>query len=277
MPHVSPVFLAVAALALGAGGFAGVTAGGVTAGGARAGSATLCGYQAAPVDDGRYTVENDEWDSSSPECVTTDHRAEFQVASSAISNPADGAPGGYPSIFAGCHWGDCTQGGLAAQPLLLARLRAGMVTSSWYTTGPGGSGGIYDAAYDIWINRQPTTTGAPDGSEIMVWISHHGPVRPAGSLVAAGVRIGGHRFDVWYSPGSGRPGIVSYEMAGPHTSVTGLDIAAIISNAERRGYASPSWHLISVEAGFEIWRGGKGLATRLFSVSLKVNPRGWSS
>jgi len=272
MLRIRPVFLVFAALALGTGGLVGVTA---TA--SRAADTTLCQYQVAQVGGGRYTVQNNEWGSSAPECVTTNGRSSFRVASSAISNATDGAPGGYPSIFAGCHWGDCTKGGLAARPLLLAALGAGMVTSSWYTTDPGGSGNAYDVAYDIWVNRTPTTPSAPDGTEVMVWINHHGQVQPAGSVVAADVRIDGYRYDVWYSPGSGTGNTVSYEMASSRTAVTNLDIGALLSDAEQRGYTDPSWYLISVEAGFEIWRGGTGLATRSFSVNLMTNVHGWPS
>jgi hypothetical protein len=38
--------------------------------------------------------------------------------------------------------------------------------------------------------------------------------------------------------------------------------------AERRGLMKRSWWLTSVEAGFEIWRGGVGLSTTQFSVHL---------
>ena len=271
MLRIRPAFLALA-LALGSVGLVGTAATG-----AHANDIRLCQYQVASVSGGRYTVQNNEWGSPAPECVTTDGRAEFRVASSAISNPTDGAPGGYPSIFAGCHWGDCTTGGLAEEPLRLADLAADIVTSSWYTTDPGGTSNAYNVAYDIWINRTPATSGAPNGTELMVWINHHGPVQPAGSVVAAGVRIGGNRYDVWYNPGSGTGDGVSYEMISPHAGVTNLDIGTLISDAELRGYTDPSWYLIAIEAGFEIWRGGAGLATRYFSVNLMPNSRGWPS
>jgi Glycosyl hydrolase family 12 len=262
MLRIRGVFLAFAALALGTGSLAAVTAAG-----ARADDAKLCGYQIAQVDGGRYTVQNNEWGSSASECVTTDGHAEFRVANSAISDPTDGAPGGYPSIFTGCHWGDCTTGGLATHPLLLAGLGPDKIASSWYTTQPNGSQNVYDVAYDIWINRTPATSGAPDGTEVMIWINHHGPVQPAGNLIATDVRIGAHHYDIWYTPGSGAGDGVSYEMMHPHIGVTDLDIGAVIYDAEQRGYTDPSWYLIAVEAGFEIWRAGAGLATRSFSVN----------
>jgi Glycosyl hydrolase family 12 len=250
-------------------------AGGIAVGaivsGAGASVTSLCDYQVAPVSGGQYTVQNDKW-SPADECATIDGNADFSVANSAIASQH--APGAFPSIFDGCHWGDCTRGGLAAKPLQLAGIVDGEVTSNWSTVAPGGSANSYDAAYDIWINRTPTASSAPDGTEIMVWLNHHGQVRPAGSVVASDLAIDGRRYDVWYTPGSGAADCVSFEMISPHTGVTGLDIGTLISYAVRHRYASPSWYLISVEAGFEIWQGGAGLATRNFSVSLKSAARG---
>jgi len=73
-------------------------------------------------------VQNDEWNSTAPECVTTDGGTQFTVASSSISEPANGAPGGYPSIFSGCSARVCTVGNkmpnLAQRcPGMLGRLR----------------------------------------------------------------------------------------------------------------------------------------------------------
>jgi hypothetical protein len=269
MLRIRLVFLAFAALALGTG-----TLVGVTAVGARADAAKLCGYQVARVSGGRYVVQNNEWDSSASECITTNGGAEFRVVNSAISNATDGAPGAYTSIFGGCHWGDCTTGGLGAHPLLLSNLGGGMVQSSWSSTDPSASEDAYDVAYDIWINQTPTTAGSPNGTEVMVWLNHHGPVQPAGRVVAR-VRLGGRRYYVWYSQGSGGGDTISYEMIRSRTGVTDLDIGTIIKDAERRGYTQPSWYLISVEAGFEIWRGGAGLATRSFSVNLLRDAHGW--
>jgi hypothetical protein len=271
MLRIRPVLVAFAALALGTGVLVGATAMRARA------DTTLCQYQVAHVGAGQYAVQNDEWDSSAPECVTTDGLADFKVASSSISNATDGAPGGYPSIFAGCHWGDCTTGGLAADPLLVADIGTGLVTSTWSTTEPGGSGNAYDVAYDIWINQTPTTSSAPDGTEVMVWLNHDGQVQPAGSVVASDVGIDGRRYDVWYKPRSSAADCVSFEMISPHTGVTGLDIGTLINYAVQHGYTNPSWYLISVEAGFEVWQGGAGLATKSFSVSLKPATPGGSS
>jgi len=68
------------------------------------GRQALTGTQSTSVAGGVDRVQNNEWGSSEPESVTTDGQADFTVANSKISNATDGAPGGYPSIYSGCHW-----------------------------------------------------------------------------------------------------------------------------------------------------------------------------
>jgi hypothetical protein len=211
-------------------------------------------------------VQNDEWGSGAPEGITTDGNADFTVTKSSMNNATTGAPGGYPSIYAGCHWGNCTRGGLGAHPVQVTRLTdPRTVTSSWDTTQPGGSA-AYDVAYDVWFNRTPAATGQPDGAELMVWLSHHGPVQPFGSPVGMAT-IGGVSYQVWEGA---QPwgGTVSYVRTSPAASVRDLDLGALAADAVRRGYIRASWYLIDVEAGFELWRGGAGLATDSFSVNL---------
>ena len=257
LPLVIMALTAVAALAVPA------------AVGSAAGAATttLCTLQTARVGGGSYIVQNNEWNSGAPECVTTDGNAGFAVANSAISNGTGGAPGGYPSIYQGCHWGMCSSGGLAAKPVQASDLGTVDVTTSWSTIQT--RGGAYDVAYDIWFNQTPTTTGQPDCLELMVWLNHNGRVRPFGSEAAANVRIGGHSYNVWQGPQSSWT-TVSYAMTSGTTSVRNLDIGQLAQDAIRRGYLPGSCWLIDVEAGFELWQGGAGLATKSFSVSVRV-------
>jgi cellulose 1,4-beta-cellobiosidase len=58
-------------------------------------------------------------------------------------------------------------------------------------------------------------------------------------------------------------------MTSPATSVSDLDIRPVAWDAVRRGYIQKSWYLVDVEAGFELWQGGAGLATNSFSVSVR--------
>jgi len=232
---------------------------------AHAATSTLCNSQTAAVAGGTYIVQNNEYDSSASECVTTDGNADFTVANSAIANATNGSPGAYPSIYQGCHWGSCSSGGLTSSPIQVSALTAGKVTTSWSTTQTGS--GAYDVAYDIWYNQTPTTTGQPNGTEMMVWLNHNGSVQPFGSEVASNVSIGGHTYNIWYGTQSIWD-TVTYEMTSGATSVSGLDIGTLTQDMVSRGYTQSSWYLIDVEAGFELWQGGAGLATNSFSVNV---------
>jgi hypothetical protein len=220
---------------------------------------TLCNSQTASVDGGAYMVENNEWDSGAAECITA-YGTGFTVASSSIANPLS-SPGGYPAIYKGCHWGACTAG--SGFPIRVSDIHPGMVNTSWSTSQPGGSS-VYNVAYDIWFNQTPTTGGQPNGAELMIWLNHNGAIHPFRRKVASNVSIGGRGYNVWF----GRQGwnTISYTMTSPTASVSKLELWPLIADAVRRGYISRSWYLIDVEAGFEIWRGGAGLAAKTFSV-----------
>ncbi|HEY7433121.1 MAG TPA: hypothetical protein VH641_20570 [Streptosporangiaceae bacterium] len=231
-------------------------------------AATLCGqagWPETPVEGGAYIVQNDEWNSTAGECITTDGHAQFTVASSAISKPASGGPGGYPSIYSGCSAGVCTTGN--KMPIRVSRLKPGMITSSWVTTQP--PDGAYDVAYDIWFNRTPATSGAPDGGELMIWLAHRGSsqIAPAGAPVAH-VAIDGYAFTLWLWTSAGGQHRISYVMDHPVRSVRDFDVGAVAADAARRGYLSATSYLLNVQAGFEIWQGGRGLGTESFSLSV---------
>ncbi len=263
MDHKKPVLMTAALLLALSGGIAAIA--GST--GAQAATTSLCQEQTAAVSGGTYIVQNNEFDSSASECVTTDGSADFTVANSSIANATNGEPGAYPSIYQGCHWGDCSSGGLTSTPIEVSSLTTGKVTSSWSTTQPGGSANAYDVAYDIWINQTPTTSGQPNGTEIMVWLNHNGSVQPFGSEVATNVSIGGHTYNIWYGTQSSWD-TVTYDMTSASTSVSNLDVGTLAQDSVSRGYSKSTWYLIDVEAGFELWQGGAGLATNSFSVSV---------
>jgi cellulose 1,4-beta-cellobiosidase len=263
MDRRKPVLMTAALLLALSGGIAAVV--GNT--GAQAATTSLCQEQTASVSDGTYIVQNNEFDSSASECVTSDGNADFTVANSSIANATNGEPGAYPSIYQGCHWGNCSSGGLTSSPIEVSNLTTGKVTTSWSTTQPGGSSNAYDVAYDIWINQTPTTSGQPNGTEIMVWLNHNGSVQPFGSEVASNVSLGGHTYNIWYGTQSSWD-TVTYDMTSGSSSVSNLDVGTLAQDSVSRGYTKSTWYLIDVEAGFELWQGGAGLAANSFSVAV---------
>jgi cellulose 1,4-beta-cellobiosidase len=230
----------------------------------------LCGQVGWPeksVDGGAYIVQNNEWNSTAPECITTDGGADFTVANSSINKSAAGDPGGYPAIYTGCSSGFCTRGNKL--PIRVGSLRPGTVTSIWTTTQP--ASGAYDVAYDIWFNHTPATSGTPDGGELMIWLAHRGGTAPSGAPVAH-VNIEGYAYTIWVGPGNPGAGPkfsqITYVMDRAATSVQDLDISRIAADASRRGYIAGTSYLVNIQAGFEIWQGGNTLKTRSFAVNV---------
>jgi hypothetical protein len=210
------------------------------------------------VADGRFIVQQNEWNSSLRQCMRVEGTA-WRITRASFDLPTDGPPATYPSIFSGCHWGTCTQRGpLPIRVDDLARAR-----STWRTVLP--SEGAFNVTYDVWTSSSASTAGQPDGSEVMIWLARRGRVHPAGSVVGR-VRIGGTAWDVWTAR---MPSwnYVAYVRRRGTRAVEGLDLRAFVRESVRRGVTAPSWYVIAVEAGFEIWAGGEGLSTRSFRFS----------
>jgi len=221
-------------------------------------STTCARFGTVSVAGGAYAVQQNEWNSSKKQCISV-HGTSWTITAADFDIATNGPPATYPSIYRGCHWGNCTtESGLP--------IRIGMITvarSSWSTTLK--PAGAYDVAYDLWTNSRPTTRGQPDGSEIMIWLSSRGAVQPAGSRVAT-AKIGGASWQVWITRMSGW-NYVAYRRTRRTASVRTLNIGAFLKDSVRRGSTKSGWYLIGAEAGFEIWKGGKGLGTRSFSFS----------
>jgi cellulose 1,4-beta-cellobiosidase len=206
---------------------------------------------------GDYTIQANEWNSTLQQCIGYSGGTAWSVNTANFNLGTNGAPATYPSIFKGCHWGDCTPN--SGLPIQVSRL--GSATSSWSTVQP--ASGAYDVAYDLWINSTPTTKGQPDGTEIMIWLNSRGGVQPFGAKTGTS-SAAGHSWDVWTGQQTSWK-IISYVLQGGGTSFSNLDVKALIDDAVSRGSVNPSHYLIDAEAGFEIWQGGQGLATNSFS------------
>ncbi len=218
------------------------------------------------LDSGLYNFQMNEYDSSLQECVNISGVG-FTITTADFSNATDGEPATYTSIYRGCHWGTCT----TSNPFPIEESNIASATTSVSITQPSGSAN--DAAYDIWFNQTSTTSGQPNGTEVMIWLNHQGSIQPFGSQVATAT-IGGASWDVWTGNQSSWK-IVSYVAATPVTSAS-LNLLPFFADAVSRGSLESSWWLIDVEYGFEIWTGGDGLAMSGFSVSAAAGSGGGS-
>lgn len=198
---------------------------------------------------GVYTVANDMWNSSNYSmsqrlrvCSRSRWTADVRVA-----NPTDTAVKTYPNSHRDYH--NWTTG---SEPRL-STFR--MLRTTWAARTP--NVGVYDAAYDIWIN------GVPGKNEVMIWTNNHGQA-------PLGKRVGKISFDnvswqIWSTPNH------SYIAFVPSKRLTHgtLGLLTPLNYLARRGWLGAHPTLGQVDYGFEVVStGGKQVrfATTAFSV-----------
>ncbi|HEY7483105.1 MAG TPA: cellulose binding domain-containing protein [Streptosporangiaceae bacterium] len=229
----------------------------VAAGTAQA--AQICDkFGSTTVQGGKYVIQNNNWGDDTTQCITTTDQG-FTVTTASHNKPTNGAPGSYPSIYAGCHYANCSTG--SGLPMQASSSQFGSVQTSVSMSYPGS--GTYDAAYDIWFDPTPRTDGQNTGAEVMIWLNHTGAIQPVGSRQAT-VSLAGGTWDVWF--GNSGWNVISYVRTSATSSIN-FPVNTFYSDAVSRGYAQRSWYMTSVQAGFEPWVGGTGLAVNTFSYS----------
>ena len=221
-------------------------------------------WGSASIQGGRYIVMNNRWGTSATQCIDVTSSG-FTVTQADGSVATNGAPKSYPAVYYGCHYGSCSTSGNILSPngLQASDSRFAGISTSVSMSYP--SSGTYDAAYDIWFNksRPSTTTGQNDGAEVMVWLNRVGSIQPIGSRIGT-ANIAGATWDVW----SGNIGwnVISY-VRQQSTSSLSFSVSSFWNDVVSRGLGSNSWYLTSIQAGFEPWIGGAGLAVNNFSVT----------
>jgi hypothetical protein len=211
--------------------------------------------------DNTYLVNNNDFEGLA-ECLSgSAHAPAFRVAEShaTATGPDSDA---FPDIYTGCSWGRCSPG--TKLPARVSSL--GNPVTTWDTTEK--AGGWWAASYDMWFDPRPIRTGQAD-AEMMIWLNAQGLYNPAGMGWPV-VRIDGALWYVltWIT-GNGHQQwrYVQFRKYTPRWNVTGLSLKPFYQYMEKQGWISPSWYALNVEAGFEIWNGGTGLATTAFSES----------
>ncbi|GAB1690410.1 hypothetical protein KRM28CT15_22130 [Krasilnikovia sp. M28-CT-15] len=164
----------------------------------------------------------------------------------------------YPAVYYGCHYTNCSPG-------TNLPLRVDQITSATSTIEYGFVGGAtYDAAYDIWLDPAPKTDGV-NQQEIMIWFNRQGAIQPIGSVVG-NATIGGRKWEVWRG-NNGQNEVMSYVAPAPITTL-GFSVLDFITDVRNRGAITSAWYLTSIQAGFEPWIGGAGLAVKSFSATV---------
>lgn len=207
---------------------------------------------------GKYVVQNNRWGSSATQCIEVTSTG-FRITEQDGTGNTSGAPVSYPSVYLGCHYSNCSPN----SPLPAQISQIGSAPTSISDSYP--SSGTYDASYDIWLNADTDVSGVQD-TEIMVWLNHTGSIQPVGSRNGS-ANIAGRNWTVW-TGNNGSNNVVSYVQSG--ISSISFDVMDFVRDTLSRGsnYGNSSWYLTSIQAGFEPWIGGVGLAVNNFSASI---------
>jgi hypothetical protein len=217
---------------------------------------TICDQYGSTTIQGRYVVQNNRWGTSAQQCINVTSTG-FRIATQQGSSPTNGAPVSYPSVFLGCHYTNCSPG--STLPMQVSRIRTATSSISYRYTG-----GTYNASYDIWLDPTPKTNGV-NQMEIMIWFNRQGPIQPIGSAVG-NTTIGGRSWQVWRGS-NGSNNVISYVAPSPINSWS-FNVLDFVNDVRARGAITNSWYLTSIQAGFEPWNGGVGLAVDNFSATV---------
>lgn len=242
-----------AALVLAAGSLTAVAA---TTGTASA-DAQICEQFGTATTPGGYIVQNNAWGTSAPQCVNQAGDG-FQLTTADGSVPTNGAPKSYPSIYLGCHYTACSPG--TTLPKQVSSIGSAPSQIEYSYTG----GAVYDAAYDIWLDPAPKKDGV-NQTEIMIWLNKVGSIQPIGAQTGTAT-IAGTTWNVWKGNNGGND-VISYVAPSALTGLS-FDVKDFVNAAISEGLATPDWYLTSVQAGFEPWENGAGLAVTRFSASV---------
>ncbi|MCG3043256.1 cellulose binding domain-containing protein [Streptomyces sp. S1A] len=223
----------------------------------------ICDQYGSTTIQGKYVVQNNRWGTSATQCIDVTGTG-FRLAQADGSVPTDGAPKSYPSVFYGCHYTNCSPG--TNLPMQVSSIGSAPSSISYTYV----DNAVYNASYDIWLDPTPKKDGV-NRTEIMIWLNRVGPIQPIGSRVGT-ANVGGRSWEVW-TGSNGSNDVISFIAPSAVRSMS-FDVMDFVDETVARGMAQRSWYMTSVQAGFEPWQNGAGLAVDSFSASVNAGSGG---
>jgi hypothetical protein len=191
-------------------------------------------------------------------------RPGFQITTNV---PFNGDVQAYPFTGVGCAYNLCSE--RTDLPRRVRKVSPG-IWSTWVWTGS--TDGFWNASFDVWFDTRDQTTTQDNGAELMIWLRTMPGYTPGQIVWVPGA--GWFWFTNWRTHHdvckAGRCQVQSWnyvQFRFLHTThwVSRLRLMPFIQYAMRLGLISPSWWLTSIHAGYELWSGGRGLATTWFN------------
>ena len=120
----------------------------------------------------------------------------------------------------------------------------GTVTSSYASYGLQTPGAIWESAYDLWLNGDPSQ----GGHEVMIWTDNHSQY-PSGSEVSGDVIIDGVSYQLWVQQGGDDETTLVQNANSDSGSV---NILGVLNWLSAQGYEASNPTLSQVDYGFEV-------------------------
>lgn len=125
----------------------------VALGGTASADTQICEQYGSTTIQGRYVVQNNKWGTTAQQCINVTSTG-FEITTQNGSNPTNGAPTAYPSVFFGCHYTNCSPG--TNLPIQVSQISSATSSINYRYV----SGATYNASYDIWLDRRPSATAS---------------------------------------------------------------------------------------------------------------------
>ncbi|GAB7048134.1 GH12 family glycosyl hydrolase domain-containing protein [Catenuloplanes indicus] len=217
----------------------------------------ICQQYGSTTIQNRYVVQNNRWGTTAEQCINVTDSGFSITRQQGVGNTS-GAPVSYPSVFLGCHYTNCSPG--TNLPIQVSAITNATSSINYSFV----NGATYNASYDIWLDPSPKRDGV-NQMEIMIWFNRQGNIQPIGSPVGTAT-VGGRTWEVWQGS-NGSNNVISYLAPSAITSWN-FSVLDFINDIRNRGAITNSWYLTSIQAGFEPWIGGAGLAVNSFSAAV---------
>ena len=244
-------------------------------------SPELCSpYAEIDTSSGEYRISNNVGsEPTATQCIAARNvsgeiRAGFRLTHSHERTPYPT----FPSIVCGRHPWSSEPTGCLQEAVQLSSIVA--LTSNFSVGGAEKAVGECNAAYDLWLlpDTQQDHVGSPIGGvEIMIWPWSE-EMRPGGEKVGSvrlRERVDGTwqrvPYDVYHAAewGEGWRYVAFVRQEQRPEGFAAINLKDPLLYCQKQGWCQASDQLITVEAGFEIYEGCKGLTTRAFSVHLR--------
>lgn len=222
------------------------------------GGGSNCGT--ATIFSGSYFMMNNVWGSGGgSQCIWFNNINSWGVNASHTSGTNIKS---YPAVVRGCHWNTCSSN--SGLPRQVSGLPS-TVSTSWTQSSSYDAG---NTAYDIWFHPTSNPGNAAAQYELMLWLNWKNQEPIAANYDANGnaipyasnVSLGGRTWNVYR-----RDNVFSFRLTSQSNSIS-VNIKPIIDYCVARGWMSNSVYLTSIQAGWEIIRGGT-FTTTAYSIS----------